>query len=501
MPTSRFDPIGEALTRHLRALLGRDPQRSDVAIAWSGGADSTALLIAALRALPWEEGAPPLLALHVDHQLRDGSGADAAWCQDTAQALGPGLRLMSLQLPEGPQLAARPGSIEGPARKARYALMGRALRADAPRRPALLTAHHADDNLESLLLALGRGAGLTGLGGIRSAIGLEGLSGAEEDRGIVVGRPLLGLRGGELREALIAIGQRWREDPSNALLDRRRNQLRHQVIPAFLETAQGEAPVFRSLKTLREDRELLEAVVREAFEETRAPTPWYRTGGVALERRRLAALTPLLRRHVVRRALVEAGVEHPPDRASLTRLVEGASRTGIVIEVHGGQVEVEPRLLMVQAGEAGVKAPPTGQVGLEGAPGRATWGEFVLEARLEGVVGRDAWLARCEAAEGGGPGARSLAVLDAGEVEWPLVVRRAGRGERVARFGGGSKALRSLLSDARVARAARPWAAVVCDGGGNVLWVPGVVRTRAALISGDTRELLILSWGPAIADE
>jgi len=172
----------------LSLLAGAGP----LGLAVSGGGDSTALAV-----LLAEAGLAGLHVLTVDHGLRPGSADDAAAVEALAARLG---------LPCETLFAAGPpaGSLQAWARRERYRLMRQA----AERRglAAVVTAHTLDDQAETFLLRLARGSGLRGLGAMRPRAVVDGLT---------VLRPFLGTRRGALREALLARGIAWREDPSN----------------------------------------------------------------------------------------------------------------------------------------------------------------------------------------------------------------------------------------------------------------------------------------------
>ena len=199
-PAALSDWLGTALPRPSRYLL-----------AYSGGLDSSVLLhlLARVRdSLP-----APLSAMHVEHGLQPASAAWAQHCEATCAALGVPFAVASVQA------AAQPGeSREAAAREARYAALGAALGAGG----MLLTAQHLDDQVETFLLQLLRGAGL------------EGLSGMPVVRSWQDGwqvRPLLGCRRATLAGWAREQGLHWIEDPSNADQSLDRNYLRRGVLP------------------------------------------------------------------------------------------------------------------------------------------------------------------------------------------------------------------------------------------------------------------------------
>ncbi|MGI9258726.1 MAG: tRNA lysidine(34) synthetase TilS [Gammaproteobacteria bacterium] len=180
-----------------------------VAIAYSGGLDSTVLLAAMARLRP----PATLRALHIDHGLHVDSAAWSEHCRLIAADLG--VEFDSRRV----KVDTRSGeSTEAAARDARYAALGRMLLPDE----LLLTAHHRDDQLETVLLRLFRGSGVRGLRGIEPH---------SEFRGIRLARPLLEVSREAIRAAADSSGLGWLEDPTNSESSFDRNYLRHDVIP------------------------------------------------------------------------------------------------------------------------------------------------------------------------------------------------------------------------------------------------------------------------------
>lgn len=207
-----------------------------VAVAYSGGADSTALLLMLNRQCPGQ-----VQAIHIHHGLQAAADDFVAHCAAFCAALGVPLHVVHVN--------ATPVSGQSPedaARKARYAALSDKVRElnEAPdqqndRRAAIkkvAIAQHADDQIETLLLALSRGAGLPGL----SAMPLSWLR-----DGIEFTRPLLGMTSSDIRAWLADQGlsarhpgdanpgQGWVEDPTNVDTQFTRNRIRHALIPAL----------------------------------------------------------------------------------------------------------------------------------------------------------------------------------------------------------------------------------------------------------------------------
>jgi tRNA(Ile)-lysidine synthase len=287
-----------------RALRGTHapPAGAGVAVAVSGGADSLALLHA-LRVLAGPRGWR-LEAITVDHGLRPGSAEDAAFVVGQAKALGLGAHLVTLSAAE--LEADRAAGPEGAARAARY----RALRAALPRVGCELvaTGHTLDDQAETVLLQLLRGAGVDGQAAM-----------AVRDGWLL--RPLLGVRRAETRACCQALGLAWREDQSNADQRLLRNAVRLRVLPLLEELRPGATRALaRAADLARHDREWLDPLVAGALAGVAAEaggTAGGTAGGgaaggaVALLARELAQLPPGLGRRVVRAACARAGCPAP----------------------------------------------------------------------------------------------------------------------------------------------------------------------------------------------
>lgn len=345
-------------------------------------------------------------------------------------------------------LAAESGeSIEAAARRARYAFLdAAAARLGAG---AIATGHTADDQAETLLLRLMRGAGLPGLSAIRPR------------NGIVV-RPLLDARRAGVEEYLRAAGQAWREDGSNESRAIARNRVRHDVVPA-LRQAGGDAVVAALARTaalIQDDADELE---RQAIEMARRDVLLDDTG-TRLNIAALEAAGPALGRRIVRRALEGVsggrflGLEHVEAVRSLIRgdSPESVQVPGVVARRAGPALELE--------------APAAGAV--EGFETRLTVpGEVELPAAR---VVMSAGVGQLDAAALAALGARSDAVALQG-VEAPfLVVRNRRPGDALRPLGApGRRKVQDVFVDRKVARRERDRVPLVVDDRGRILWVVG----------------------------
>ena len=295
----------EALSPLLSPLLARcdfPPYGSEVTCAVSGGADSLALLALAMA------GGLVVTAVHVDHGLRPGGEAEAGVVREVADQLGAWFRAVRALVDSGPNLEAR-------ARAARY----RALP------PGVLTGHTADDQAETVLANLLRGAGRDGLAGMRSAnIASSASIAAGFDR---VRRPLLGLRRTETRALCAELEFPVVEDPSNRDPRFVRNRIRAEVLPLLAEVS-GRDPVpvlVRQAEIMAAEADLLDELAA-AIDPTDAKA--------------LAAANPVLARRAVRRWLRhEAGDPefHPPSAAEVARVLAVAAGHVVACELTGGR--------------------------------------------------------------------------------------------------------------------------------------------------------------------
>lgn len=256
-PAEQADPSQEdaadaAFVVWARARLGRrlpaapgpaQPPAGRLAVAYSGGADSTALLHAAARGWPGD-----VVALHVHHGLQPAADGFERHCAAQCEALNVALAVAHVD--------ARHAAGESPEDRARHhryqALARMAGEAGAS---VVLLAQHADDQVETMLLALGRGAGVAGLAAMPAAF---------ERHGMRFERPLLGLRASRIRQDLKAGGIPFVEDPSNRDPALTRNRIRLQVLPALEQALPAFRDTFaRSARHAAEARQLLDALAHE----------------------------------------------------------------------------------------------------------------------------------------------------------------------------------------------------------------------------------------------
>lgn len=249
----------------------------------SGGADSTALVALAVAA------ECDVAAVHVHHGLRPCADDDAEIARHIAAGLGASFRVAHVDVAAGPNLEAR-------ARSARRAALG----------PDAMTGHTADDQAETLLLALLRGAGATGLGAI----------------GPGRRHPILALRRAETRALCEQLGLVVAEDPSNDDPRFRRNRIRHELLPLLDDIAERDVTVLlaRTADLLRADDQFLDELAA-GIDPTDADA--------------LCAAPRVLGARAIRQWLEHEG--YPPDADTVRRVLAVASGAAAACELVGGR--------------------------------------------------------------------------------------------------------------------------------------------------------------------
>ena len=235
------------MSKTLAQAMGGFEPGLPLAVAYSGGADSTALLLACAEKWPGQ-----VCAIHIHHGLQAAADAFEQHCRDVCKRLNVPLRVRRVD--------ARPAPGQSPeeaARRARYEAF-RDLALEDSAQPAIKNiaiAQQADDQVETLLLALSRGAGLPGLSAMPAQWARDGIR---------YYRPLLDVPGGELRRWLRERGVDWIEDPTNADEQFTRNRIRARLLPALDEAFPQFRDTFaRSAAHAAEAQRLLDEVAAD----------------------------------------------------------------------------------------------------------------------------------------------------------------------------------------------------------------------------------------------
>lgn len=387
------------------------------------------------------------LAVYVDHGLRAESKEEAALVGRAAERWD--VEAVTRRIPPG-------GSDEDSLRRRRYA----ALCSLAEERGCefVLTGHTRDDQIETVLHRLVRGAGRRGLGGVPVR------------RGRFV-RPLLGFEREELRSLLGARGVPWCEDPSNDDPRYARNRLRHDIVPALRRSfGHGALDHLATLaETWTAEDDYLEGEARRfaAFAVVGPPSRPRLDAGA------LAMTPPALRARVVRRWLAQAADREASafthaDLTAVVALAEGAPGTrhldlrGLVVTAAYGRLDVVPS-------------------GGRDADGIAKGERFRYDLPLDAdrvVHGPDGWTVKVTAGSrftGGPPRSfvSDVLALDPHALDDALTLRAHSAGDRIRLAFGGTRKVSDLMIDRRLpSTARRAWPVIAC--GTTIVWVPGV---------------------------
>jgi tRNA(Ile)-lysidine synthase len=285
-------------------LLGSD--RPVVAMV-SGGRDSVCLLDIAVAL----RGAGSVRALHVDYGLRaEASHADAAHCRRLCERLGVALELVNVD--ERQRAQGRTGNLQAWARELRYGAAQRLAR-ELDAGALIATGHTASDQVETILYRLA------------ASPSRRALLGMAPREGRIV-RPLLWLTREQTAAYCRARGLEWREDESNADERYARTRVRNSLVPALRSVhPAAEQSVLRTAALLREEAELLDALVKDELR-----------GRGEIETARLAELHPALARLIVVRLAEDAAGEYVPQAGARVGEILALARRGGGGEVHVG---------------------------------------------------------------------------------------------------------------------------------------------------------------------
>src|SRR3984957_15404649 len=281
-----------------------------ICVAVSGGADSVALLrlLHAANAMPRESLGVGLSAVHIHHGLRgEEADADRAFVVDLCKRLEIPLHLRAVSVSE--HAAATGETIEEAARTLRYQIFHELLASGAA--DAILTAHTRDDQAETVLMKLLRGAWTEGLSAIHPVVTVALPTSGRTGR---ILRPLLGVERSQIEAYLGSLGQTWRTDSSNTDPAYTRNRIRHQILPLLREENPSLDQTLANMAELaREEEARWQTELNRLLPQLLLPGKPVRGGGrsvstavgeqaLGIEVDRLRGLDPAVRRRVVRAA-------------------------------------------------------------------------------------------------------------------------------------------------------------------------------------------------------
>lgn len=420
-----------------RSLMRLVPGESSAVLAVSGGSDSLCMMIMAAALRCAGDWTPDLRVCFVDHGLR--AGIDEEWRLVADRADSIGIEARRLSIPgEVVEEARGSGSIQEWARTQRYSLLRDfCLETGADR---MVTAHTMDDQAETVLLRLLRGAGIDGLGGIPEVRDLQGVS---------VVRPMLSTRRTRLREILTELGVDWVDDPSNQDDRFSRVRVRQELLPLMESMSPGVGGRLASLAT-----------------EARGVTEYL--GGVVEDERNLIKL----RLHGGVR--IDAGVFTAIPRVFWGRLIRFALRR-VRGDLRGlERAHLEPIELLLQEGTSTDELPVPGDVKVYAHRGSLILFGSKLPARPTGAgqptaMGAGVWRARFAALGA----SAEMSAGDSVDVR-DLEVRARLQGDRVW---GSRRKFKELLSSSGIPRPYRDFVPVlVLDD--QVVSCPGLLPSR-----------------------
>ncbi|MBD5559856.1 MAG: tRNA lysidine(34) synthetase TilS [Clostridia bacterium] len=429
-----------------------------IGCALSGGADSVALFVC-LQALAAEHDFR-LRAVHVEHGIRGReSERDAAFVSDLCRRRGVQLEMVHADVPAvaakeklGTELAARE------VRRRFYAELVGSGWADA-----VATAHHMEDNAESLLLHMARGSGI------------DGLAGMQPRSGFLI-RPFLCVQRGEIRNYLQQEGECWVEDSTNADDTYRRNFVRHEILPRLEQINPKAVTAFcRLAETAAADLDFLQ---QETAKAARAVTLYNSKGRAELDLAALKGLHEALASRVLRLVLAQLGRTQDVEQnhiAGLLALVS-AARTGSHLDLGSGlTAEIcYGRLLLCTE----LKKPRTG---------------FECALVRTGETAFPGGVLRCEPAAERGQGNGWSEFLDGSKLPAGTVIRTRRAGDTFYPLHSpGAKKLKDYFIDIKLPRAERDRVPLLADGR-RILWVIGHRLSQDVAVSRQTQQILHLT--------
>jgi tRNA(Ile)-lysidine synthase len=458
------------------------PDRGRVLVALSGGPDSVALTLL-LRELEHARSFTVAGIAHLNHGVRAEAEADEAFCRNFAAQLGIEYRTERVDIPALAKAEGR--SLEDAGRRARYDFLEHVrseLRADV-----IATGHTRNDQAETFLLRLIRGAGPRGLGGIYPVAG-------------AVIRPLIEVRREDLLEWLASRNQSYCDDATNADVRIPRNRVRHELLPLLERSfSSGIVDVLaREAAIARADHEYLENVAIESADlivlrnsgGERTPLSSLSSPAdivaVELDAAGVAALPRAVAARLARLALAVLAPDRFVSSEHVEAVVSLASGEGVSVSLPGQQASRRGPVVV-----------------LERELFRPFENSFDVSLSIPGevVLAPQGWAISAHLQPDSQPGhlpasgpEALIAEVQAGTLAGPLGVRsrRPGDWLRPAGLGGRRKKLQDLLVDRKIPRETRDVLPLVVDGQGRIVWVVGLAVAEDFRVTEPSQGVILL---------
>lgn len=422
----------------------------EILIGFSGGADSTALLLYLAELYPEK-----IEAVHFNHQIRKESDREERWCKEFCRQRA--VRFHSYKL-DVLNRKKRNEAVEEAARRLRtekWQLL-------AGQKSIIALAHHKDDINENFFIRLMRGSGLRGLTGLKPFTEIGSLT---------FWRPLLDKSKNELIEFLKEKDvTNWCEDESNKETNYRRNKIRNQLIPLYKEISGGTHSLENAVKILNEEADFLDQTAQKYFEkiaENNSSLSAWQNVPQALTARVLSRFIHL-----------EKNSYFIPTAATVERFINEVKSA-----THKENLLPLNDEMTLTVSKNGVKfAEHLSQ------PKEVTWNP-VKETELN--YGNQ--LFRSEIVDKMKKPCADVQYFDLEKLSLPLRVRPFQAGDKIKTFSGFTKKLKKIFSDKKVPKSERQNIAVL-ESAGEIIWATGLTRSNIAAVSGETRQILKLTF-------
>ncbi len=457
---------------------GLIPPGVRVLVGYSGGADSTCLLHLLHLA------GVDVVAGHLHHGQRAEADEEQRRCEEFCDQLGIPFATGKADIPR--MATEMKIGLEEAGRHARYAFFQQAaFRLECQ---LIATAHTRTDHIETILLHLARGSGLSGLAGIQ----------ARRDN---IVRPLLPFSREQARQYCEELGFWFHDDPANEDLSFSRARVRHRIVPELraINPAADEA-IARMADLVDEEDRFLNGMAAAALEQSEIELNGdlsflSKDCEAAFDRGKLGTLPPVLFRRALRLAVQMLGATLERDHLAKIELGVSTLPNGAVT-AEGGKVVVEWREDVVHARQIQPTEPFRYALTI---PGETISDEFGWQ--FSAWHGQPAHASHDLPGHGLRQQRASLEVaLPESAIKGPLYFRTAQSGDQMKPLGfDGTRKLSDLLSEAKLTAAARSRLPIVCDLAGPI-WAPGVCLDNRMKLSGPDIRTIVIQFGPVMRD-